>query len=636
MSRPGPQIWTCSRCLLRAQRLRGGLSSIPSIEPRTVQLSRRSFSSNLHLQDEKPSEPNIAQTTAQDEQTQGAMSRRLAEMAEERMDTGSKSDRKLMQDAGFSDDLKAQLEQRIAQTTCDAQNQRAASQVNLPSAAGKGTRDIAGAQPWTGSESLHDSALRMLDDSHKRLRTPSRPPSLGATVNLRPAPKPKLSAADRLANARDRTSRYAVSQQEGLSEEEREKYRKELKERFSPGARPMPTSLQGLTSLANERIEDAIARGQFKNITRGKGINVERDHNANSPFLDTTEYFMNKIIQKQEIVPPWIEKQQELVKAVATYRGRLRNDWRRHAARMISSSGGSVQDQVRRAKAYALAEEMVNPRIRKVENLTSISPDGTLTSVTVEERIAAGVGAEGEREREGESEPAVAATATATAASAETQDQGEGEHAQDVVQIRVTEQPAAEEIPPPDAAPAAAPATTTTDTVPIAGAATTRPLEAVDQQQPSQPPPQTSEQQPQPRPIRAAAYPFRDPSWEKTELAYHTLAVQQLNALTRSYNLMAPKVAQKPYFTLPRELNRCFADVAPLLADEILNRSRKPVVRISVMPHREGGVLERFGAGAGHQGRIREEVQGKEYGFRQFWKDLFGAGKKEKGGRQMA
>jgi hypothetical protein len=60
------------------------------------------------------------------------MSRRLAEMAEETMDTGSKSDRKLMQDAGFSDDLKAQLEQRIAQTSFDAQNQRAASQVNLP------------------------------------------------------------------------------------------------------------------------------------------------------------------------------------------------------------------------------------------------------------------------------------------------------------------------------------------------------------------------------------------------------------------------------------------------------------------------------------------------------------------------
>lgn len=60
------------------------------------------------------------------------MSRRLSEMAEETMDTGSKSDRKLMQDAGFSEELKKQLEERIAQTGSVAPNQRAASQVNMP------------------------------------------------------------------------------------------------------------------------------------------------------------------------------------------------------------------------------------------------------------------------------------------------------------------------------------------------------------------------------------------------------------------------------------------------------------------------------------------------------------------------
>ena len=148
----------------------------------------------------------------------------------------------------------------------------------------------------------------MLDDSHKKLRhgTPYKPPR--PVVNLRPSPKKTISAADRLAAARDKTSIYAISQQSDMSEKEREKYRKELKEWFSgPAARPMPVSITGLTSLANERIEDAIARGQFKNLPRGKGVNTERDYNANSPFLDTTEYFMNKIIQKQEIVPPWIE-----------------------------------------------------------------------------------------------------------------------------------------------------------------------------------------------------------------------------------------------------------------------------------------------------------------------------------------
>lgn len=350
----------------------------------------------------------------------------------------------------------------------------------------------------------------------------------------------------------------------------------------------MPTSLQGLTSLANERIEDAIARGQFNNIPRGKGTNVERDYNANSPFLDTTEYFMNKIIQKQEIVPPWIEKQQELVKAVATFRGRLRNDWRRHAARVISSSGGSIETQVRRAKAYALAEEMVNPRVRKVENLSSISPDGTLTSVTVEERIAHGV-----------PPPEPESVSQAGAGS-------QADQSQEVVQINVTEQSAEDAA----AASPASDAETSTSTPAAIPAQTTTPV-------------------PNPT-VHPAAYPFRDPAWEKTELAYHTLAVQQLNSMTRSYNLMAPKIAQKPYYSLERELNRCFADVAPSLADEILERSRKPTVKIAVMPHQEGGVLERFGQGVGaeryrgHEGRIKDEIEGKEYGFRQLFKDLFG------------
>jgi hypothetical protein len=62
-------------------------------------------------------------------------------------------------------------------------------------------------------------------------------------------------------------------------------------------------------SLASERVVDAIPRGHFRNLPHGRA--VERDCSARGPFLDTTEYFMNKIVQKQEIVPPWIKKQQE-------------------------------------------------------------------------------------------------------------------------------------------------------------------------------------------------------------------------------------------------------------------------------------------------------------------------------------
>jgi hypothetical protein len=60
------------------------------------------------------------------------MSRRLSEMAEETMDTGSKSDRKMMQDVGFSEDLKKKLEERIAQSAFQAENQQAISVAKLP------------------------------------------------------------------------------------------------------------------------------------------------------------------------------------------------------------------------------------------------------------------------------------------------------------------------------------------------------------------------------------------------------------------------------------------------------------------------------------------------------------------------
>ena len=123
--------------------------------------------------------------------------------------------------------------------------------------------------------------------------------------------------------------------------------------------------------------------------------------------------------------------------------------------------------------------------------------------------------------------------------------------------------------------------------------------------------------------------PFRDPTWERTENAYHTLAVAELNTSTRSYNLMAPKIAQKPYYSLDRELRRCFSEVAPWLADEIRERSRRPAVKVNLIgPGKEGGVMEKLGGSnrswKGHETeRIRDEGEEKGYGFKQFWRDLF-------------
>lgn len=355
------------------------------------------------------------------------------------------------------------------------------------------------------------------------------------------------SQGQRLANARDRTSVYALSRDSNLTEEEKEQMRKQLKERFTSGARPMPASIQGLAALANERIEDAIARGQFKNIPRGKGTNIERDYTASSPFLDTTEYFMNKIIQKQEIVPPWIEKQQELIKAAQIFRSRLRADWKRHAARVIASKGGSLEAQVKRAEAYVTAEAANNPKAPEFESLSEIDNEGKISQVTV--------------------------TETPTPSSP-TED----------AKITVSEDLASSSPP-------------------------------VDLVHPTSPSP--SPKTPMPTTLPP---PFRDPAWQSLEHAYHTLAISSLNSLTRSYNLLAPDLAKKPYFSLPRELSSCFADIAPQLPDEIRERARAPArVKVEVIGHREGGVLERFG---GRKAKVWDSKR-PNYGFKEFWRDLW-------------
>ncbi|KAL9101695.1 MAG: hypothetical protein Q9163_003081 [Psora crenata] len=482
------------------------------------------------------------------------MSERLAQIRDEVIEQGGRSARKAVEEAGFSEELRRRLEARVQDSAFKSENAAAFAEASMPSSAEKETRDIVAAQPWRGSETLPAAALRMLNDAHKPLRTTGSSkipqPQSPSSVDLRMR-KTQRSQGERLANARDRMSAYSLSQAPNLSEGEREQMRRILKERFTAGARPMPGSIQGLAALANERIEDAIARGQFKNIARGKGKNVEKDHNANSPFLDTTEYFLNKIIQKQEIVPPWIEKQQELVKAANVFRSRLRSDWKRHAARVIASKGGSLETQVQRAEAYAAAEAVNNTSTPEIDAISEIDVEGRLSRVTVTEKAASADSAE-------------------------------------ISRISVTEELATD--------------------APDRGAAEPSPALNEDGSSDSMP---TSS---------SSARPFRDPAWQSLEHAYHTLSISNLNNLTRSYNLQAPDLAKKPYFSLDRELNLCFADVAPQLADEIKERARRPEkIRVEVVGHRPGGVLERFST---EKVTVYDERK-PQYGLRQFWKDLW-------------
>ncbi|EUC49121.1 hypothetical protein COCMIDRAFT_1984 [Bipolaris oryzae ATCC 44560] len=515
---------------------------------------------------EDPREMNSIGRTGE-EKEEGALTRRLRDMSEEALVSGGHGAIKAVEEAGFSPDLKAQLEQRIA-----AANLRS-SEADIPASASRHTRDLATADAWSGTESIHDASLRMLNDAHKpmRLGRPPKIPGVQPPQSIDTGHKRgKGGSGLRLANARDRSLVYTTLVENGdIDAADREKRLQELKDRFEPGARAIvPGTIQGLASLANKRIEDAIARGQFKNIPRGKNANVERDYNASSPFIDTTEYFMNKIIQRQEIVPPWIEKQQELTSATRKFRTRLRADWKRHAARMIASKGGSLVEQVRRAEAYAKAELVSNPLRRKQEAFTTTNDDGHMSQISLSGELKVSPPTE-----DPSSEPVIV---------------------EKVVAERVTL----------DASPEA-----------VAQNPSVVSVEDISKET-MEVPLQTPEAT-----VPPASHPFRDPDWERIEGSYLAVAIKDLNDKARSYNLQAPELAKRPYFNLQRELNSCFADVAPQLPAAIIERTRRPPKKTDTgYTSGQRSVLDNI---IGGPVRVRDERREKQYGFKQFWKDLW-------------
>ncbi|KAK1991962.1 hypothetical protein LX36DRAFT_321418 [Colletotrichum falcatum] len=516
----------CSRCLRPSGR---------RIDTRIHPARRRFYSSDRPT--EATEAPSPDQRKDEPPKEKGAMSRRLEEATEEALLTGGRAGRRAVEDAGFSEELRERLLDKVQTAQFRSKYASAFAEASMPGAAGEGTRAMVTAKPWTGEESQPDAVLRMLDDARKPLKPEMRGKFQTPPVDMRIRKELRTSPGQRAADARERASTYTgmgLKEGSGLSAKEREEMRQEFRERFAAAARAVPTSISGIESLANERIEDAIARGQFKNIPRGKDI--ERDTRADNPFIDTTEYIMNKMIKRQEIVPPWIEKQQELAKAAGVFRTRMRNDWRRHVARMISSRGGSLEEQVQRAEDYARAEERLNPRKKNSDSIT-------VSSSTTDDPVMAKMRQE----------------AAAAAAVAEAGDDAR----------KPASQPVPEETP------------------------------------------------------RPPVQPFRDADWLAAERSYMTLAVENLNAITRSYNLMAPELAKKPYFSLEREIAACYADVAPLVAETIRQRATRP--NRSLFDSAGGGtkttIFDRF-AKEGTTAKIYDS-RTPHYGFKEMWRDLW-------------
>lgn len=298
------------------------------------------------------------------------MSRRLAQLAEEA--NPLKDDPKAgipMQDGSFQpkdqnviDEIYNRIQRSGGSDEFKLKYQRAIESTKIPDAASRQDREIALAQPWEGQESEFDVSHRMLQDAYK----PLKKSSIGSGSITIPKKKPVVSRSQRLSNARERSLDYKlmkgeddkVSEDTAITntngeDEERETFKELYKERLL-GPSGASNLFSTINSIASQRIEDAIARGQFKNLPRGKEIKHEL-----SPFIDTTEYFLNRMIKRQGAAPPWIEKQTNVNTRLQLFRDTIAAQWRTRATHTIVTrfKSLSLEEKLEKTMKYAHYEQ---------------------------------------------------------------------------------------------------------------------------------------------------------------------------------------------------------------------------------------------------------------------------------------
>ena len=101
------------------------------------ELQYRPFSTALPLKDQQPTASGGDGQHVEGEQktedgSVGALSKRLAEMTEESIESGGRTAQKVMDEAGFSEELKRKLEAKIQETSFKNENLAAFAQIDMP------------------------------------------------------------------------------------------------------------------------------------------------------------------------------------------------------------------------------------------------------------------------------------------------------------------------------------------------------------------------------------------------------------------------------------------------------------------------------------------------------------------------
>ncbi|KAK0207055.1 hypothetical protein DFS33DRAFT_1257228 [Desarmillaria ectypa] len=94
----------------------------------------------------------------------------------------------------------------------------------------------------------------------------------------------------------------------------------------------------------------------------------------------------------------------------------------------------------------------------------------------------------------------------------------------------------------------------------------------------------------------------RDPDWELRERTYHDATVEEVNALVRKYNGLAPYAVRRPYYSRSVEIGMLYEDCADEIMKQLAERvnsvqgGRIPGHHSEVEPHHEAGkVVKKIG-----------------------------------------
>ncbi|PHZ09003.1 uncharacterized protein RHIMIDRAFT_181092, partial [Rhizopus microsporus ATCC 52813] len=106
--------------------------------------------------------------------------------------------------------------------------------------------------------------------------------------------KNKAMKQNRLMNAKDAALDYSLGKKYPTTDEE-----------DSNVSRKEFISINDIGLLCEEKIREAKAKGEFDNLP-GSGKPLQEDYFKNNPYLDQTEYLLNRIVQRNGAAPPWV------------------------------------------------------------------------------------------------------------------------------------------------------------------------------------------------------------------------------------------------------------------------------------------------------------------------------------------